>query len=204
MSDLPDSYRTLREEAEARCRVQRSEFIGVAFPVSSESSFAARLAELQKSHFSATHHCWAYRLFDEGRQTGRSSDAGEPAGTAGRRILTAIESAGLADAGVVVIRYYGGVKLGTGGLARAYRDAAQQALREAPLEERLIYQRITVTVPFSRMNDAYRLIAPPDILVAGENYGEVNELAFDVRRSLAGPFTRRLETLRLEWRPSPR
>jgi uncharacterized YigZ family protein len=202
MTSRPDSYRTLREAAEARCKVQRSEFIGVAFPADSESAFGRQLADLQKSHFSATHHCWGYRLFDDGRLAGRSSDAGEPAGTAGRPIVTAIESAGLADVGLVVIRYFGGVKLGTGGLSRAYRDAAQLVLREAPVEERFVYQRITVAVPFARMNDVYRLIEPPDILLAGERFGEVNEFDFDIRRSHVEQFTRRLETLRLEWRNS--
>jgi uncharacterized YigZ family protein len=190
-----DHYRTLTASAEARIKVERSEFLGVAFPVTSEEEFFAELARIEKKYFDATHHCWAFRLFS-GRE--RSSDAGEPSGTAGKPILGAIDSAQLHDVAVVVVRWYGGVKLGTGGLARAYRESAATVLRNAKSEERFIYKRINVVVPFERLSDAYRLVHPPDVLLSGETYGERNVFAFDVRASKADAFVAVMVEKRLE------
>ena len=127
-----DHYTTLIAPVEFRQKIERSEFLGIAFPVSEEPAFFEELGRIEKKHFDATHHCWAFRLFDM-RQ--RSSDAGEPSGTAGKPILSAIEGANLHDVGVVVVRWYGGVKLGTGGLVRAYSGAVQHALRETKTRE---------------------------------------------------------------------
>src|SRR4028119_1126266 len=120
MSDA-DHYRTLAGPRELSHKIERSEFLGLAFPVTSEEEFFAVLERAQKKYFDATHHCWAFRLFAESRS--RSSDAGEPSGTAGKPILAAIEGAALHDLGVIVVRWYGGIKLGTGGLGRGERGA---------------------------------------------------------------------------------
>jgi uncharacterized YigZ family protein len=200
MPPVPDHYRTLIAAAEARVKIERSEFLGIAFPIASEEAFLAELARVQKKHFDATHHCWAFRLFS-GRE--RSSDAGEPSGTAGRPIAGAIESASLHDAAVVVVRWYGGIKLGTGGLARAYRECALAAVREAPSEARFVYTRVEVLIPFDRLSDAYRLVSPPNVLLAGETFAEQNVFAFDVRTSQAEEFRRMLVERRLETTPRP-
>lgn len=198
MSDV-DHYRTLAEPAELRQKIERSEFLGIAFPVTREEDFFAELERVQKRHFDATHHCWAFRLFTDARS--RSSDAGEPSGTAGKPILAAIEGAALHDVGVIVVRWYGGVKLGTGGLSRAYRETAAAALREARLLDRYVYQRVRVIVPFEAMSHVYRLVNPPDIVLVEERYGEENEFFFDVRLSVLGAFTKRLTELRLGFTP---
>lgn len=191
-----DHYVTLAGRAEARIKVERSEFLGIAFPVTSEEQFHVELTRIEKAHFDATHHCWAFRLFN-GRE--RSSDAGEPSGTAGKPIASAIEGADLHDAGVVVVRWYGGVKLGTGGLSRAYRESAATVLRDARTSERYVYTRVDVIVPFERLSDVYRLVAPPDILLAGEEYGERNVFAFDVRTSRVDAFRAMLVEKRLDF-----
>jgi len=188
-----DHYRTLAARAEHRIKVERSEFLGIAFPVADEDSFFAELHAIEKKYFDATHHCWAFRLFAEERA--RSSDAGEPSGTAGKPILSALGE--LYDVGVVVVRWYGGVKLGTGGLSRAYREAAAAALLEAPAVERYVYERVRVVVPFEAMGTAYRLVNAPDVVLAGENFGETNEFEFDVRRSMVEAFVRTLREKRL-------
>jgi len=188
-----DHYRTLAARAEHRIKVERSEFLGIAFPVSSEESFFAELHAIEKKYFDATHHCWAFRLFAEERA--RSSDAGEPSGTAGKPILSALGD--LYDVGVVVVRWYGGVKLGTGGLSRAYREAAAAALLEAPAVERYAYERVRVVVPFEAMGTAYRLVSAPDVVLVGERFGETNEFEFDVRRSMVEAFVRTLREKRL-------
>lgn len=198
---MPDHFRTLAAPVEYRQKIERSEFLGVAFPVTSEEQFAAELQRVQKRDFDATHHCWAFRLFAESRS--RSSDAGEPSGTAGRPILAALEGAALHDAGVIVVRWYGGIKLGTGGLSRAYRDTAAETLRQASLRDRYLYQGVRVVVPFDAISSVYRLVDPPNVLLEGQNYGEQNEFFFDVRLSALEAFSARLTELRLEHTKEP-
>ena len=169
--------------------------MGIAFPVTAEDAFFAELQQIQKQHFDATHHCWAFRLFAEARS--RSSDAGEPSGTAGKPILAAIEGAALHDLGVAVVRWYGGVKLGTGGLSRAYRETAAETLKTAKLLDRYVYERIRVRVPFAMLSNVYRMVQPPDVVLVEEKFAEENEFVFDVRASIAGAFTKRLTELRL-------
>jgi len=183
----------LGARGEHRLKVERSEFLAIAFPVSDEESFFAELHTIEKTHFDATHHCWAFRLFTDERT--RSSDAGEPSGTAGKPILSAFGD--LFDVGVVVVRWFGGVKLGTGGLSRAYREAAAAALRDAPVAERYVYERVRVVVPFEAMGTAYRLVSAPDVVLVGEAFGDVNEFEFDVRLSLVEQFLRTLREKRL-------
>ncbi len=190
-----DHYRTIAGRAEFRQKIERSDFLGIAFPAASEDEFFAELDRLSRRHFDATHHCWAFRLFANSRA--RSSDAGEPSGTAGKPILSAIGSADLFDAAIVVVRWFGGVKLGTGGLARAYRQTATETLRRAEIVDHYVYDRFRVIVPFDRLSDAYRLVDPPDVLLAGEEFGEVNVFAFDVRRSKRDEFAGQLAARRL-------
>jgi uncharacterized YigZ family protein len=196
---MDDHYRTLAEPAEFRHKIERSEFLGIAFPLTAEDDFFAELARIQKRHFDATHHCWAFRLFAESRS--RNSDAGEPSGTAGKPILAAIEGAALHDLGMVVVRWYGGIKLGTGGLSRAYRDTAAETLRVAKLLDRYVYERVRVLVPFDALGTVYRLVGPPDVVLVEERYGEENEFFFDVRLSMVETFRKRLTELRLATLP---
>lgn len=194
---MPDHYRTLGGAVEFRQKIERSEFLAFAFPVQSDEEFFAELGRAQKKWFDATHHCWAFRLFAGARS--RSSDAGEPSGSAGKPILAAIEGAEMQDAGVIVVRWYGGVKLGTGGLSRAYRDTAAAALRGAQTLERYIYQRVDVTLPYESLSVAYRLVKPPDVLLAEERFGETTVFAFDVRVSRVAEFTQQLTDRQLKW-----
>lgn len=194
---MSDHYRTLAKPAESRIKIERSEFLGIAFPLTSDDEFFAELQRIEKKYFDATHHCWAFRLFAESRT--RSSDAGEPSGTAGKPILNAIESADFFDVGVVVVRWYGGIKLGTGGLARAYRESAAETLHNAEVADRFVYQRIEVTVPFDALGNIYRLVAPPSIVLAGEEFGATNVFTFEVRKSMVREFEKRLTDLRLSF-----
>jgi uncharacterized YigZ family protein len=190
---MSDHYRTITARAEFRQKIERSEFLGVAFPAATEDEFMSELARIAKQHFDATHHCWAFRL----RERARSSDAGEPSGTAGRPILNAIESADLFEVGVVVVRWYGGVKLGTGGLSRAYRETAAETLRGARAVDRYDYERIEVIVPFDAFGSIYRVADPPHIVLAEERFGAENVFGFDVRSSRVSEFRKRMTELRL-------
>lgn len=190
---MSDHYRTIAAPAELRHKIERSEFLGIAFPVAGEDAFFEELTRIQKRHFDATHHCWAFRLFAGERA--RSSDAGEPSGTAGKPILAAIEGAALHDVGVVVVRWYGGIKLGTGGLSRAYRETAAETLRAGTPLDRYLYERIRVVAPFDSIGTIYRLPHPPDVVLVETRFGEENEFFFDVRLSLVADFRKRI-TLR--------
>lgn len=190
-----DHYRTLDASLEFRQKIERSEFLGIAFPVVSEEEFFAELGRVQKKYFDATHHCWAFRLFAEDRA--RSSDAGEPSGTAGKPILAAIEGAALHDAGVIVVRWYGGIKLGTGGLSRAYRETAAETLRLAKPVDRYVYERVRVVVPFDAISSVYRFVDPPNVVLAEQSYGEENVFVFDVRASMREELVAKLTERRL-------
>jgi uncharacterized YigZ family protein len=194
---LIDHYKTLATPSEFRQKIDRSEFLGIAFHVNSDEAFFAELATLTKSHYDATHLCWAFRLFADGEIRARSADAGEPSGTAGKPIFSAVEGADLYDTAVVVVRWYGGVKLGTGGLSRAYRDTAAEALRVASIEDRYVYQRFRIVVFFDQLGVVYRLIDAPHVVLAQEHFGETNEFEFDVRLSRAEEFARTLIEKRL-------
>jgi uncharacterized YigZ family protein len=194
---MSDHFRTLADAVEFRHKIERSDFLGIAFPVTSDDEFFAELERIEKKHFDATHHCWAFRLFADARS--RSSDAGEPSGTAGKPILAAIDAAVVHDVGVIVVRWYGGVKLGTGGLSRAYRDTASETLARATLLDRYVYDRVRVIVPFDSLGTIYRFIDPPSILLVEERYGDVNEFFFDVRQSVREAFTSQLTEKRLAW-----
>ncbi|MEO8216614.1 MAG: YigZ family protein [Acidobacteriota bacterium] len=194
-----DRYSTLAGRGEARLKIQRSQFIGIAFPTRSPEDFFEAIEALTGTWFDASHLCWAYRILQGTEARSRSSDAGEPSGSAGKPILSAIESADLHETAVVVVRYYGGVKLGTGGLSRAYRSAAQDALRTALKVNRYLYQRIDVDVPFEAMNLVYRLISSPDILLVREEFGESNRFSIDVRLSMVEALLARLRAANLRF-----
>jgi uncharacterized YigZ family protein len=193
-----DHFQTIEGPSEAVTKVQRSVFRALAFPLDGEDDFAPALERVEKQFFDATHHCWAYRLVDRAGETRvRSADAGEPAGTAGKPILGAIESASLFNVAVIVVRHYGGVKLGTGGLVRAYREAAASALAVANRGDRYIYERLNLTVPFDAMNAIYRMIAPPDIVLVEQQYGESTVFTIDVRKSQVGAIEAQLMERRI-------
>lgn len=196
---LADSYRTLAEPSAFRHKVQRSDFLGLAFATRSDDEFFASLKQIEKQYHDATHHCWAFRLFAGGAGRERSSDAGEPSGTAGKPILTAIDGTGLFDTAVVVVRWFGGVKLGTGGLSRAYRETAIEVLRQAEFTERFVYETYRVEVPFDSVGSVYRLLDPPHVVLGREEFGDTNVFTIDVRRSRTAEFEHALAERRLRF-----
>lgn len=190
-----DHYQVPASEHAVEIRVQRSLFRAVVAPVESEEGFAGRLAQAQREHHDATHHCWAFRLFDP--PLARSSDAGEPSGSAGRPIAQAIESSELSNVAVIVIRWYGGVKLGTGGLARAYRDAAAEALAGASRADRWLYDSLQVRTHHRNANLVFRLVSPPDIVLDRSEFGEEAEFFLRVRKSMSERLMAELESHRI-------
>lgn len=150
-------YHTIGQEGESLYREKGSRFIGKAFAVHSEQQAKELLAQQRHEHPDAVHVCWAY-LLKKDRNDGRCSDDGEPSGTAGKPILNQIYSTGIQDALVMVIRYYGGIKLGTSGLIQAYKTAAKEALANAKLIEIEEHRNILIRFPFSLEGKVQSLI----------------------------------------------
>ncbi len=195
-----DHYQTIARQARARLKEQRSIFIGIFSPVCSENEFNVFRESVVTEFPDATHHCWAWRLFEVTAVQSRSSDDGEPSGSAGRPILAAIEDAALSNVAAIVVRYYGGTKLGTGGLARAYRDSARAAAAEAERLDKYVYRRLVVEPSFAAAGSLYRMISPPDVKLIGEVYGETTEVTVDVRLSIADVFEKGLKERQLRFR----
>ena len=128
------------------------------------------MAELARELPDATHHCWAWRLGDQPRE--RAADAGEPSGTAGVPILQVLRGSGRSDVLAVVVRWYGGTKLGKGGLARAFAGAAREAVALLPVVTRVPTARLTLRVPYERVGAVKRLVHPPEVELEREEYGE--------------------------------
>jgi uncharacterized YigZ family protein len=155
--------------AEGEIREKGSVFLARIVPAASEEEARAALAALAREHPDATHHCWAWRLGRPPRE--RSADAGEPAGTAGVPILRVLAGAGLTDVLAVVVRWFGGTKLGKGGLARAYAAATRAALAGLPVVVHVPTVELTLEVPYERLGAVKRLVRPPEVELAAEEYG---------------------------------
>ncbi len=172
------AYRSPAGEARAEIREKGSRFLALLGPAADEEAARARLAAVAREHPDATHHCWAWRLGDPPRE--RSSDAGEPAGTAGVPILQVLRGAGLSDVVAVVVRWYGGTKLGKGGLARAYAGATRDALPLLPVALRVPTERLALRVPYEKVGAVKRLVHPPEVELEGEEYGAEARLVLAV------------------------
>ena len=178
---MTQSYRAPVAAALAELRQEGSVFLAELRPAASDGEARAALAEIAARHTDATHHCWASRLGEEPARE-RSSDAGEPRGTAGEPILRALRGAGVSDAVCVVSRWFGGVKLGKGGLARAYGGAARQAIAGAATVERAPARDLVVEAPYEAVGAIKRLLRPPAIELRDETYGERARLRLRVWR----------------------
>ncbi len=150
-----NEFTTLAGPAEAETRVKGSRFLALAFPAVDEPEARAVLDARSRARFDATHHCVAWRFRDGGW---RAIDAGEPSGSAGAPILAAIDGAGLVDVAIVVTRYFGGTKLGVGGLARAYGEAAAQAVGVAPLRRGAFAERLAARYSFADTSPVMRAL----------------------------------------------
>jgi uncharacterized YigZ family protein len=198
-----DESTVLAAPGQAEIREQGSRFLAFANPISSAAEAAEFLADLKRRYHDATHIAYAWRIGSGRAAAARSSDAGEPSGTAGRPIADAIASAGVSDAVVAVVRYFGGTKLGTGGLARAYRAAADRAVAAAGLKTIRRTLRVIVTCPYEKLGAARRLVRPPEVALAGESFDPDPVLRFDVPASRLVEFLAGLRDARLSYEVAP-
>ena len=175
-----DTYFTLSDYARTEIKVKGSRFIAEAIRVQRVEEADAEIAAIRKRDYNATHHCSAYRI---GPTLFRYHDDGEPSGTAGAPILRQIDARHLTYTLVVVTRYYGGTKLGTGGLLRAYGDAAAQVLDAASVEERILRDRIRLRFSYDDTSPAMHTISQRDAQILETQYTEETEILVGVRRS---------------------
>lgn len=178
---MTDTYLTIAGHATREIKREGSRFIAEAFPVASEEEAEARIEEIRKRDYDATHHCTAYRVGEQG-DLFRYNDDGEPSGTAGPPILRQIDGRELTNVLVVVVRYYGGTKLGTGGLIRAYGDAASDVLDACRIEERILRTEMSVQFAYDDTSPALHTVDQFDAEVLDRIYSEVTELRLAVRR----------------------
>ena len=186
-----DTFLTVGRAAETSLRERSSKFLAYIYPVRSEETIREHLDTLRKRHFDATHHCYAWRLGPRGERF-RANDDGEPSGMAGKPILGQLLSAGITDCLVVVVRYFGGTKLGVPGLIAAYREAAAEAIAATTVEQRTVDRTIRVDFPYAAMNDIMRTVKEcrPEIL--GQRFDNLCTMELSIRESRAGELEERL------------
>lgn len=186
---MSDIYRTITASSEASVTEKRSRFLAFAYPVTTVDEVKVRLTELQKKHFDARHICWAYMLGPK-RTEFRSNDNGEPSGTAGKPILGQINSLGVTDVAVVVVRYFGGIKLGTPGLTAAYREAARLAITDAGIVEKQEMSRLSITFPYMSVNEVMKTAKLPGLKIVEQAFDNscsmTIEMPLDMMEEIAG------------------
>lgn len=187
-------YLTIAAPAEAQYTDKRSRFLAFALPVHDAAEARAAVADLQRRYHDARHVCWAYML-GSARTDFLSNDNGEPSGTAGKPILGQINSLGLTDVLVAVVRYFGGIKLGTSGLIVAYRTAARMALEAAPAVVRHDMARITFHFPYAAMNDAMKLTRDFDVTVVDRQFDNTCRMTLDIDADTAPRLRARIDSI---------
>lgn len=163
------SYFTIASNAEGSYKEKGSRFLAFAYPVSSEGEIKERIEALKARYFDARHHCYAWILGPEKKQF-RANDDGEPNHSAGDPILGQLRAKNVTNVLIVVVRYFGGTKLGVGGLIAAYRTAAEDSLRNAVIVEREVCSRILITYPYSSTPDVMRLVKEFDLRIIAQNF----------------------------------
>jgi len=191
---MEDTYKTIISSSEGLYKEKMSKFLSFAEPCTSAQE-ALDIVKLYRNEYcDARHCCWAYMLGPE-RKDYRSNDDGEPSGTAGKPILGQINSFGLTNLVVIVVRYFGGIKLGTSGLIEAYRIAAQEALSVAQVEERLIEEELTVAFEYPLMGEVMRIVKEEGATVVLQDFQLSCRLHLRLRRGQMGHMRQRFEEL---------
>lgn len=190
-----DSFQTITAEiGEGLYSEKRSKFFAFAHHVTSVEEIRAIIASYRKKYFDARHVCYAYMLGAE-RKEFRSNDDGEPSSTAGKPILGQINSHELTDILIVVVRYYGGVNLGTSGLIVAYKSAAADAIAHAQVVDRMIEEQITYDFTYPMMNEVMRIVKDTDARIVSQRFDNTCSITLGIRRSEAESLRHRLEQL---------
>lgn len=194
MALLKDKYKSIAAPSEGVFKDRGSRFLALAFPVSDEEQIRSIISSLKTKHHDARHHCYAWRLGCDA-STFRSSDDGEPSGSAGKQILGRIESRGLSDVLVVVVRWFGGIKLGVPGLIRAYRESTEAALAAAEEVEKTAEAPYKLTFGYLSMNDVMKILKDMSLPQLSLDCGENCSVTTRVRLSAVEDFEARISRI---------
>ena len=176
------NYKTISSSSIGEFKDRGSKFYGYAFPAYSEEEWQSQLEEVKKEHFKARHHCYAFRLGLD-KNNFRANDDGEPSGTAGRPILGQIDSFGLTNIFIVVVRYFGGTKLGTSGLINAYRTSAQLALENANIIEKSLDDIFQITFDYALMSQVMNTLKKLEIEIVSQDFGNIGKIQIALPKS---------------------
>ncbi len=191
---MDDTYLTISRTSEGIYKEKMSKFLAFAIPVVSVEEVKTQLEKYQKEYYDARHVCWAYMLGHE-RTNFRSNDNGEPSGTAGKPILGQINSAGLTDILIIVVRYFGGIKLGTSGLIVAYREAAAEAIAANEIVERQVEDEVRFGFEYPLMNEVMRIVKEENPTIISQLFDMDCEMTLRIRRSLMENLKNRLSKI---------
>lgn len=195
---MTDEYKTISgKTGEGYYTEKRSKFLAFSHHVTSVDDIKELLATYRKRYYDARHVCYAYMLGTD-RLDFRANDDGEPGGTAGKPILGQINSKELTDILVVVVRYYGGVNLGTGGLVVAYKTAAAEAIANSEIEIKQVEETVDYSFPYVMMNDVMRIIKEMSPRILSQTYDNTCEIKLSIRKSEAEQLRKRLAKLSFE------
>lgn len=187
-----DVYRTIAAPVEAALRERSSRFIAYAWPVGGEDEAKIHLDAMRKKHYDATHHCYAWR-FGPGGEAWRANDDGEPSGTAGKPILGQMLSRDVTDCMVVVVRYFGGTKLGVPGLIAAYKESAAEVLAAAEIVEKTVDVTLDISFPYEVLNDVMKAVKELGPRVSEQNFDNLCRMRLSIRRGRSAALAGRLE-----------
>ena len=187
-----DQYYQMKQQCRLEDKVKGSRFIATAKPVASESEAVAFIEEIKKEYHDATHNVFAWKVGIGRSQRYRYSDDGEPSGTAGLPVLKSIDARNLSNVCIVVTRYFGGIKLGTGGLMRAYGRMAMDLLRSSEIEKKYFTEHLTFIVSFDFVNVAHNIINAFDAELKDSQYGDKVTFIVEVKASQATAFKNKL------------
>ena len=190
--EMIDTFNSIAGPSQGLFKDNGSRFIALAYPVSTEEEIKSIVTSLKKEYHDARHHCYAYRLGYR-RDVFKANDDGEPSSSAGRPILGQIDSLGLSDVLVVVVRYFGGIKLGIPGLIRAYKCATADALSKAEIIQKTASIRYRLSFGYMDMNNVMKVLKDLGLPVSGQDFGMSCTLETDVRLTLAGKFEEMIE-----------
>lgn len=179
-----DTYKTIELPSSGIYKEKGSKFLSFAFPVKNETEIKSTLEQIKKEYFDARHHCFAY-VIGYDKSGWRINDDGEPSGTAGRPIYGQIQSFDLTNVLIVVVRYFGGIKLGVGGLITAYKVASQDALNNAKIVERTINEIYRLEFTYEQVNEAMKLVKEFGLQILESNFDTRSYIVYKIRRNLA-------------------
>ncbi len=191
---MGDTFYTLKSPSEGWYKEKMSKFLAFAVPVESSTEAKDVIASFQKKYYDARHVCWAYML-GASRTEFQSNDNGEPSGTAGKPILGQINSFNLTNLVIVVVRYFGGIKLGTSGLIVAYREAAREAIIAGEIIECHEMREITFTFPYLSMNDVMKCIKDAGVKVLAQEFDNACSMTISIRADNAVAFSARISDI---------